>query len=298
MKRIASLVLALQATLLTSYAGSIQPVGNDTVIVIRNAQKVTIEQNDSILGIEIEGKEDNPRFYYSQRREVRGNAAVITQEKSGVWDFNVPFSKKKKTQRSHYYAFEMGAPSIGWVSALNAPEGMDVDMGASYELMWDKMLNWVYYPTKGNFSFSMGLGLNWKNFRMTGRTRFIKEVDNLVLSDYPEGADIQFSRIKVFSLMVPLMYNQRIYRNISFSVGPVLNFNTYASLKTRYKLDGEKTKEMDKNLHQSPVTIDLMARFSFRVVGLYVKYSPCNVLHTDFGPKFNALSAGITLFLH
>ncbi len=293
MKRFTTLVLALQAALLTSYAGSILPAENDTIIVIRNAQKVTIEQNDSVFGLEVEGREGDPHFRYAHRRETGDNATVITQEKSDAWDFKIPFMKPKK---HHQYEFQMSGPSIGWVSALNAPEGMDVDMGASYELMWEHMLNWAYYPTKGDFSFSIGFGLNWKNFRMTGRTRFIKEGDNLVLSDYPEGADIQFSRIKVFSLMVPLMYNQRIYRNISFSVGPVLNFNTYASLKTRYKLDGEKTKEIEKNLHQSPVTVDLMARLSFRAVGLYVKYSPCNVLNTDFGPKFNGLSAGITLF--
>ena len=143
---------------------------------------------------------------------------------------------------------------------------------------------------------SMGFGLNWKNWRMTSRNRFIKDNGNIVIGDYPENADIQFSRIKVFSLTVPLTYTQHIYDKIYLSVGPIININTHASIKTRYKEDGVKVKETDSNIHQSPITVDLMANLRFKSIGLYFKYSPNNVLDTDYAPKFKSISTGLTLF--
>ena len=74
------------------------------------------------------------------------------------------------------------------------------------------------------------------------------------------------------------------------------NFNTHASLKTRYKLDGESYKITDNNIHQTPVTVDLQASFQCKIIGIYVKYSPCQILDAAYGPKFSALSAGIVLF--
>ena len=131
---------------------------------------------------------------------------------------------------------------------------------------------------------------------MTGRTRFIQEGDNLVLGDYPEGAEIKFSRLKVFSLTVPLMINQSLGRKVVLSVGPVINFNTNGSSKTRYTLGGEKVKEKSNNIHQKSMTIDLMTKLRFKSIGMYAKYSPSDMLNTEFGPKFRSFSTGITLF--
>jgi len=113
---------------------------------------------------------------------------------------------------------------------------------------------------------------------------------------YPEGADIQFSRIKVFSWAVPVMFTHETKKYFSFSFGPIINFNTHASMKTRYKLNGEKFKLTDNNIHQTPVTVDIQASFGFKTLGFYVKYSPCKVLDTTYGPEFSALSVGLVIF--
>ena len=162
--------------------------------------------------------------------------------------------------------------------------------------MWDNILKFNYYVVPYTTSISMGFGMTWRNYRMTGRTRFIKEGDNLVLGAYPENSEIKFSRLKVFSLTVPFMINQSLSRNVVLSVGPVINFNTHASLKTRYTLNGEKVKEKSNNIHHNRMTIDLMAKLRFRLIGVYAKYSPSDVLNTEFGPKFRSFSTGITLF--
>lgn len=292
MKKLLFLALSLLTGALGSYANTMQ----DTIIVVKNPNKVTIEKTRNSMSVKVEGSADNPSYFYSQTMEVDSAATVITKEKNGNWDFNIPFVGKSTEKRKHRMELCVGGFGFGVVNALDAPDGMDVDMGASYELMWDNMLKFNYYVVPYTTSVSLGFGMTWRNYRMTGRTRFIQEGDNLVLGNYPEGAEIKFSRLKVFSLTVPLMINQSLGRKVVLSVGPVINFNTHGSLKTRYTLGGEKVKEKSNNIHQNRMTVDLMAKLRFKSIGVYAKYSPSDMLNTEFGPKFRSFSTGITLF--
>ena len=287
------LVLALSLLIggLGSYANTVQ----DTIIVVNQAKKVTIEKKHNSMSVKVEGSEDNPGYFYSQRMEVDSTAAVIIEEKNADWDFNIPFINKNSKTKKYRGNLCVGGFGFGVVNAIETSEGMDMDMGASYEFSLDHLLRFNYNVLPAT-SVSMGFGMTWRNYRMTGRTRFIKEGDKLVLGAYPEGSDIKFSRLKVFSLTVPFMINQSLGRKVVFGVGPVVNFNTHASLKTRYTLNGEKVKEKNNNIHQNRMTVDLMAKLRFNSLGVYAKYSPSDMLNTDFGPKFRSFSTGITLF--
>ncbi len=287
------LVLALSLLIggLGSYANTVQ----DTIIVVNQAKKVTIEKKHNSMAVKVEGSAENPDYFYSQRMEVDSTAAVIIEEKNADWDFNIPFINKNSKTKKYRGNLCVGGFGFGVVNAIETSEGMDMDMGASYEFSLDHLLRFNYNVLPAT-SVSMGFGMTWRNYRMTGRTRFIKDGDKLVLGAYPEGSDIKFSRLKVFSLTVPFMINQSLGRKVVFSVGPVVNFNTHASLKTRYTLNGEKVKEKNNNIHQNRMTVDLMAKLRFNSLGVYAKYSPSDMLNTDFGPKFRSFSTGITLF--
>ena len=287
------LVLALSLLIggLGSYANTVQ----DTIIVVNQAKKVTIEKKHNSMAVKVEGSAENPDYFYSQRMEVDSTAAVIIEEKNADWDFNIPFINKNSKTKKYRGNLCVGGFGFGVVNAIETSEGIDMDMGASYEFSLDHLLRFNYNVLPAT-SVSMGFGMTWRNYRMTGRTRFIKEGDKLVLGAYPEGSDIKFSRLKVFSLTVPFMINQSLGRKVVFSVGPVVNFNTHASLKTRYTLNGEKVKEKNNNIHQNRMTVDLMAKLRFNSLGVYAKYSPSDMLNTDFGPKFRSFSTGITLF--
>ena len=262
-------------------------------IVFEHPDKVIIgTYNDQIRKVVVEKSEDSKSTSFEM--SVYDDPVVI-EKHTKDWDFNIPFVKKEMPVRRHRNEARLSGLGIGWVTALNAPEGMNVDMGASYEFMGPR-LEWRYYPNYTGLSFSWGVGLNWKNYRMTGLTRFVKEDNQVKLADYPEGAEVKFSRLKVFSWTMPFMLNYDFNRKIDFSFGPVLNFNTHASLKTRYTLDGKKVKETAKDLHQNRVTVDLLATFGVGSIGIYAKYSPCKVLNTDFGPDFRGFSAGMTIW--
>ncbi|MBQ8874783.1 MAG: hypothetical protein IJY60_05700, partial [Bacteroides sp.] len=265
MKKLLILALSLLIGGLGCYANTLQ----DTIIVVKNPNQVTIEKTRNSMSVKVEGSADNPDYYYLQKMEVDSTAAVITEEKNADWDFTIPFIGKKKENRKSRMNLCVGGFGFGMVNAIDAPDDMNVDMGASYELMWDNMLKLNYYVVPNTTSISMGFGMTWRNYRMTGRTRFIQKGDNLLLGSYPEGAEIKFSRLKVFSLTVPFMINQSLGRNVVLSVGPVINFNTHASLKTRYALNGEKVKEKSNDIHHSKMTIDLMAKLRFKSIGVY-----------------------------
>lgn len=278
-------------------AGALQSNAQEKqeTFIIEQPDKVILETTDNRMSVIVEGKKGDADYRYVREVTLDSDNPVVSKQRSADWDFNIPFIKKEMPEHRHRNEVLVGGLGIGWVTALNAPEGMNVDMGASYEFM-GPTIEWRYYPNYTGLSFSWGVGVNWKNYRMTGLTRFVKEDNQVKLADYPEGAEVKFSRLKVFSWTMPFMLNYDITRKIDFSVGPVINFNTHASLKTRYTLDGKKVKETAKDLHQSRVTVDLLATFSVGSIGIYAKYSPCKVLNTDFGPDFRGFSAGMTIW--
>ena len=231
------------------------------------------------------------------------------QQTSSSWDFNIPFKNAGKEKRSIYRAqsrfllnllsdLEFG---IGLVSAHSQAPGMDVEFGnAGWEFFLNNIFNWEYRPFNRTF-VSLGFGVDWRNYRMKGENRFLKEDNKLTIAPYPDGANIDFSRVKVFSITLELMLRQNLNKNISIAAGPIVNFNTHASIKTRYTIGSGKAKEGFKetssNIHQKPVTVDFKAGLIINPIEFYFKYSPTNTLDTDYGPEFRSMSAGIIIGL-
>ena len=60
-------------------------------------------------------------------------------------------------------------------------------------------------------------------------------------------------------------------------------------------MDGEEVKDVNKNVKVNPITVDFMGTLSLRDVNMYFKYSPCNMLNSDYCPKFKTLSFGFFL---
>lgn len=277
------------------YAAQQDSLTVTNTVQIDKPDRVTLTQSDNRLTIDIEREEGNPEFRYTREVNISSSEPVVTKERNSNWDFNIPFRKQKTSTRRRYNEFVIKDFKLGLSKVMNAPDNLNADMSSSWEITTPS-LGWAYYPWYSKASFSIGIACSWRNYRMTGKNRFVKKGNELHIEPYPKEADIQFSRIKVFSWSVPLMFSYESSNKLGFSLGTIVNFNTHASLKTRYKLEGEKVKLTDNNIHQTPVTVDFQASVSCKSVGIYVKYSPCNVLDTSYGPKFSALSAGIILF--
>jgi hypothetical protein len=251
------------------------------------------------MSVTIHGRQGEPNFHYNQTVVLAQDEVTVTREsRTDIIEFNIPFSKKKKKEHPYRRSFcevNMRGFGVGFVDALDTPEGMSVDMGASYELMVPSIIEWAWYPGPSSFNLSIGVGLNWKNYRMTDRNRFIPTGNDIVIGPYPEGAAIEFSRLKVFSWMVPMMMSYEFNDWLELRLGPVVNINTKATLKTRYSLEGKGKKETHNLQHYNRLTVDLMGAISINGLAYYVKYSPCEVLDIDYGPNFKGISTGLIL---
>lgn len=141
------------------------------------------------------------------------------------------------------------------------------------------------------------MGIDWKNYKLDESLKFIKtEQGGIAVGKYDDNNWDRMSRIMVFSLVVPVTYSRYLGSDFFCSAGMELNLNTYASMKTKYKVGDDRMKYFDKDIQHSPITFDFIASVSWRHLGLYAKYSPCNVLNTDLGPKFKSFSTGLMFF--
>ena len=230
------------------------------------------------------------------------------EDHTGGWDFSIPFLStnrkanngtvdiqyiETRTNRApypHCTSFQ-----FGFISGIDEASGLNIDMGQSFEL---ELRNLVAFSSRlsSHSFFSLGFGLSWRNYRMTGHNQFLLNDDGTInVAPYPTGANPKFSRIHTFSLVVPLQIHFGLGRSWYLSFGPELYFNTYASLKTRYSLNGESQKIEANRLHRNKVTYGLMCDITYSRLGVYFKYSPCNVMQTEFGPKFKSITAGVRL---
>ncbi len=176
---------------------------------------------------------------------------------------------------------------------------MGLQWNKSFEISWVNALA-VEYVNRG-FGVSLGLGFDWRNYKMTIIHRMNLNGEGGIKPDvYPEEVEPRSSRIKVFSLGIPLLISQKFGRSgMGVTAGAILNFNTHASLKTDYRTaNGNEIEEYAEGFHHRRITVDLFGCLQFwKSCGLYVRYSPQSVLQGHNSPQFRPLSAGIMLFL-
>ena len=272
----------------------------DMVVLTKSPQKssvLVLKEGENGYKLSIEQKNDT--------KESR----TVYRETSTSWDFNIPFKNAGKKKTPAYrpqsrFSFNLLSDlefGVGLVSAHSQAPGMDVEFGnAGWEFILNNIFNWEYRPFNRTF-LSLEFGVDWRNYRMKGDRRFLKEDNRLTVAPYPDGADIDFSRVKVFSMTLELMLRQSLNKHVAIEAGPVVNFNTHASIKTRYAVGKGKEKECFKetsnNIHHKPVTVDFKAGLIINPIEFYFKYSPTNTLDTDYGPEFKSISAGIIIGL-
>ena len=273
----------------TAKAASFMPP--DT-LVVNKPNRVTVITTDSMQTIHIEGRDGNPEYNYRNTLQLVDSNYVSTSGIDNDFSFSIgPLHNKKcketypKRQISmHFYAGFNGAPGM--------PNSVDISTFRSWELWW--VIAQYDYSTR-HHGFSAGFGVDWRNYRTRDDVRFVLDGDeHLGLTGYDDGMRPKFSRIKVFSLTFPVQY---VYRagKFGFSLGPVINLNTHASVLSKWKEEGRTVKESHKGVHVNPVTVDLMATLHAPFGNYYFKYSPSHLVKDGWGLRFHTLSFGVFL---
>lgn len=273
--------------------GSIVENGDTKVFI--SPEKVTVKKENGTTTINITGENDGAEYTYFITQS-EDNTKSIYKETDTSWDFTIPFVKKESssqgTQKRGRFIID---PTFGFGLIGATEQGSNVDLSfgnGSFEYILDRIVGFEYKTTRKSH-VGLTFGLDWRNYKMIGNNRWMKNGDNTFIAGYPEGADIDYSRLRTLSLTLSFMYGYDFNRYVNMKVGPVVSFNTRSNIKTCYTLNGESFKEKDKEINITPVTVDFRAELNFRFVGLYFKYSPCNVFNTNFGPAFKPMSAGL-----
>ena len=279
------IILALAGSLSASAATE----GNDTV-VIKNAREVTIITNDSLQKITVRGREGESNYVYRNTIEFNGDGfarsrSVYHSPKISLSGRNDSTSMAEGTA---HLAFGVNIP-------MNAHDGVDISPFRSWEI-WFIPLQTDFYLSRARKDFiSVGLGFDWRNYRMKNDTRFMLVDEEVVgLGTYPQGAKPCFSRVKTFSVNVPLLFSHKFDKDWGIGLGGVFNWNSYASIKTEFKQDGGTHKFVDKKIGQRKFTVDAMAVLYNPLFDIYLKYSPQDVLKEP-SVNFHALTVGIFL---
>jgi hypothetical protein len=288
------ILLMVAAILQTSaYAQS-----NTNTVVINKPKQVTIITGDSIQKVIVKGRENDDSYEYISTIQLVDSNYVSKEEiNKDSWTLKDIIPSVSMTgsqeQKSGGEVILGGPLMIGFTAPTHTDSGTDFSTFRSWEFAIPFIEASFFFDKKHRNAVALQTFFNWRNYRMTGDTRFVKnERGNVELASYPEGAKPKFSRVKVFSLSGALLYSYS-NKHWGFSLGPVINFNTYASIKTRYSIDRGKYKDVDKHINQRKVTFDIMGVFETPGIDLYLKYSPNDVLKD--GVKFRSLTFGLCL---
>ncbi len=288
-------ILLMAAAILqtSAYAQS-----NTNTVVINKPKKVTIITGDSIQKVIVKGRENDDSYEYISTIQLVDSNYVskeeINKDSWALKDIIPSVSMTGSQEQKCGGEVILGGPlMIGFTAPTHTDSGTDFSTFRSWEFAIPFIEASFFFDKKHRNAVALQTFFNWRNYRMTGDTRFVKnESGNVELASYPEGAKPKFSRVKVFSLSGALLYSYS-NKHWGFSLGPVINFNTYASIKTRYSIDGGKYKDVDKHINQRKVTFDIMGVFETPEIDLYLKYSPNDVLKD--GVKFRSLTFGLCL---
>jgi len=269
---------------------------NDT-LVINHPNKVTIISNDSLQRVIVNGKQGDDDFNYQNTiRIVDANYESNTTISRDHWELIPSVKMGSKNSDDSYYGDVLSAHlGIGFTCPTQADDRLDFSTFKSWEFI-ATIAQWDHFLDRRNRNmFSLGLGLNWRNYRMTSDQFFIKDSQgDVTVERYPLTYEPKFSRIHIFALTATLRFEHDFGHGFAIGFGPVFNYNAHASIKNKYKFLGEKHERMEKNIRQRPFTIDWMLNMRIADVPFYVKYSNDDVLK-DGGVKFKSLSFGLYL---
>lgn len=291
-----SIILAVSIFALSFSLCAQSPVNDvDSTLHFTNPGKITILENDKgLYVINDEGEtifEESYRDTIIVKKKETFSGKDINFDNGGI-SVRLPHPTKK-------WSLVMEGLGFGLNDAMNQPSGAGLKWGKSFDITWLYALGVQY--KHGISKVTFGIGFEWKNFKMTGEPyRMVKpSTGGLELGDYPEGVMPLNSTLKIFSLSFPLLYQVKMpYFGTTLSLGPILNFNTHSSLKTKYiDMNGNEVQEYVSHTGQRPVSLDLFGALTYSNVGIYVRYGTQKAMRDFSALNFTPLTIGLMFCL-
>lgn len=288
--RIAAVALLTIVSASSSYGQSI-----DTLVNVGPSSKLVITENPdgtAIIVKDVEGGE-NEDVFLTVEYPPESSVKSTQSQKRVIVDALLNPSKYRRHG-------EWDATVDGICLGLNKATGVDSEIAPewskSFEISWLSCLSVGYFYK--NSAVTVGLGFDWRNYKITTSDyRFAATPEKgIELVPYQAGENPRYSRLKIFTLQVPVLYRLNIPKtSLSLKLGPILDFNTYGSVKTLYApAEGKSIEDFNKNIKPRRFTLDFFGSISLnKIVGIYIRYSPMKVMDAPGSFNFRPLTLGI-----
>lgn len=279
----------------------------DTIVANVHVDSVMVTHADNKVTVSLKGIDGNPDQTITYDQPLEKNRVTKTTQSRSVktfWDDCDDAIEVVKLRSSNgKWDAIIGGLGFGFNTALGKPAEMQTQMMKSWDIQWLYVIGARYHIGKTRNSINFGLGLDWRNYKSTLGTWFVHGANGGIDIVQPSSDGIQpdFSRIKIFSLTIPVLYKQTLPFNFPhngrmwLAFGPIVNFNTHASIRTKWEGEDERTMQQSTNFSgRRKVTVDGLAIIGINSwLGIYFRYSPMKQLK-DGSPQFSSFTTGLT----
>ncbi len=293
MKRILYSIIILSAPAIHAQTLESPTEIPDTVVSIENPSNIILTETPDGITLQVEGTDSVTTFSYTHPDP--GNVDITSSIGPSVGAGSSIVLSSWGNPKKTSYDMIIGGLSFGKNFAFGQTPPMDITTGKSWEISWMYIVG--IKISRGGNSFTTGIGMNWRNYKLTGPYQFSKADGHIDTLPYPEGTEGEWSRLKVTTLSIPLLYSRQIWKKLYFTAGGIVNFATHSSIKSRFTSQGREITTSQNGIYPRPVTVDVYGAVTVCCVGWYVRYSPMDVIRDNRGPKFTSLSTGIVLNL-
>lgn len=184
---------------------------------------------------------------------------------------------------------------VGLNFITGAPGEYEFAPFKSWDIQWT-VLQYNYKPKGAKQTYSIGLGLNWRNYGLKDNNTSFQKVNDVVgLGKFPANAGSRYSAVHTLGINIPLLFTQDIGKKVSFSVGPIVSFNAWGWVNNDYDIGDDNFDISTRKIGQRPVTVDIMGVLEYEEFGIFCKYSPMSVFKKDRGPEFQSITLGLYL---
>ena len=271
----------------------------DTLFRAPSAEEMIViqEQNGLEILIKNHGKE-NKIFLADSIDNHKGTSGVAKKRKSELWEKQHNFYIFPSRNPDRYWSIGIEGITLGMTSANGQPIPKGFQWGKSFEIGWLSIVDFKYSFYRS--VLSLGVGLNWRNYKNSTSYRYLSlnENSDVVWKNYTPGTQGKNSQLKIFAIQLPLLYEYSVPNtSLYFKIGPILNFNSYSSIKTSFiDQNGNNSSYFSNRSIQKTITADLFANVSIgRMIGIFCRYSPMKILNSTDGINFHPFTLGVSV---
>lgn len=272
----------------------------DTVKVIENGEGVTVLRSDDTITVEVTytDSKGNRKVYLYEMSMKENSSSDEIDKLPDDWGMDFPFLNggpfgKKKGSKSYFKVRRdiTGLRHIYWGWRFNYYDKGNVRN--SFEVGVKDVIG-VSWKNRGA-ELEIGVGFGLKRLKCDDDFIFTKEGDGIYLVPTSGAGEVKSSRLDIWAFHLPVLYNQSIGKIASFSIGGIVNFNSYAKSHTEIVEKNYKRSMNFKGLQQNLVTVDAYTSFRICGVGIYAMWSPMKLFDKEFGPELKGWSIGMEL---